>query len=315
MNRDQSRRLRISLRRRFSPQGPDTKGFVLVELVLVVAVLVLLCLMLVPAFAASRTKSQGVRCLSNLRQIMGATLMYTHDNHDFFPPNPDDGNTVQGHNWCQGLAGYNEAQQFDPDPLANPATCLITSYLNTNVSLFRCTADARMGLYQGTNAAMIGTIVPAARTISMNGGVGTVCLQFSVNGFGHSGIPNLDVSGPWLTGNHGGNRHNSPWRTYGKLSEMVVPVPARLFVITEESPWSINDETLQVSAGIPQWVDWPSTLHGGSCVLTFADGHAELHKWVTGTLAADRGGAFLDPLPITNADWIWLVQHSTAPGN
>jgi prepilin-type N-terminal cleavage/methylation domain-containing protein/prepilin-type processing-associated H-X9-DG protein len=295
----------------------ERSGFTLLELVTVIAVLALLVLTLVPAVAGSRTKSQSARCLSNLRQIMGAMLMYTHDNHDFFPANPGDGNTVPGHNWCQGEAGVGEFQQFDPDPLANPATCLITTYVNTNVSLFRCTADARMGLYQGTNAALIGTIVPAARTISMNGGVGTICATYNSLCSGHSGAPNLPVNGPWLTGKEGGcsgNRHNSPWRTYGKLSEMVIPIPARLFVMTEENPWSINDATLVVSASIPEWVDWPSTLHEGGCVLTFADGHAELHKWVTGTLDL-QGGAFLGDLTATNADWLWLSQRATAWGN
>ena len=27
------------------------------------------------------------------------------------------------------------------------------------------------------------------------------------------------------------------------------------------------------------WQDIPSTLHGGGCAFTFADGHSEIHKW------------------------------------
>ncbi len=37
--------------------------------------------------------------------FQGAMTMYTHDNHDLFPPNPDDGNTVPGHEWVAGQAG------------------------------------------------------------------------------------------------------------------------------------------------------------------------------------------------------------------
>jgi len=27
-------------------------------------------------------------------------------------------------------------------------------------------------------------------------------------------------------------------------------------------------------------VDWPANYHGGSSGISFADGHAEMHKWV-----------------------------------
>ena len=30
---------------------------------------------------------------------------------------------------------------------------------------------------------------------------------------------------------------------------------------------------------VAMWQDGPSTLHNGGCGFTFADGHAEIHKW------------------------------------
>src|SRR5215471_3408022 len=83
----------------------ERHGFTLTELVVVVVLLGVLAFALFPAHAASRTKTQTVRCLSNLSQIMNALMMYTHDNHDFFPPNPDDGTMLNGYTWCQGIAG------------------------------------------------------------------------------------------------------------------------------------------------------------------------------------------------------------------
>src|SRR5262245_21865662 len=191
-----------------SRQGSsENRAFTFPELLVVLAVLALLLLIMMPAQADSRTKSQGVRCLDNLRQIMGAFMMYTHDNHDLFPPNPDDGNTVIGHNWCQGQGGVGGAAEFNPDILANPQRCLITTYVNTNVSLFRCTADLRVGNYQGTDPSKIGTKVPAARSIAMNQAVGTDCLSF-VSGGVHSGAPTVAVNGPWLDNSHTHRRNN-----------------------------------------------------------------------------------------------------------
>ena len=207
----------------------STAAFTLPELLVVICIVAFLGLVLLPAHAATRIKSQSIRCVDNLRELMRAVMMYTQDNHDFFPPNPDDSNTV-GHNWCQGQAGPGGAQQFNSDILADPTRCLITTYINTNVSLFRCTADLRIGTYQGTDPTKIGTKVPAARSVSMNFAVGTICPGFN-NGGGHSGAPTLSVNGPWLDNSHG-HRRNSPWRTYGRVSETMIPGPARLWVIT-----------------------------------------------------------------------------------
>jgi prepilin-type processing-associated H-X9-DG protein len=82
-------------------------------------------------------------------------------------------------------------------------------------------------------------------------------------------------------------------------------------VITEENPWSINDSFLATSSGEAEWIDWPSTLHNGGCVLTFGDGHVELHKWVTGTLLLNNE-ATVEAIPFSNTDWIWLAEHTSA---
>ena len=131
-------------------------GFSLMELVVVVVVLGLILLALLPARASSRTKAQSLRCLDNHRQIIEAVEMFTHDHHDLLPPNPDDGVNIPGYTWCMGEAGIGGSDEFNPDILADPARCLVSPYLSTNASLFRCTADTRVGLYDG------GALYPAS---------------------------------------------------------------------------------------------------------------------------------------------------------
>ncbi len=290
--------------------GQNSAAFTLIELISVGAMLVALMFLLVPVRAGSRTKSQSVRCLDNLRQVMNAMLMYTHDNHDLFPPNMDDGNSIPGYTWCAGLAGPYFAAEFNADLLSDPSRCLITAYLHTNVELFRCTADLRVGVYQGTNASQVGTMVPAARSISMSQAVGTADACFALNCGSHCGAPFLPVVGPWLSGNHVCSY--SSWRTYGTTSSMVIPGPASIWVITEEDPWSINDASFGVEMGQPRWLDYPSTLHSRGCVITFGDGHVELRKWVSPRTVPWTQIPAARTVPSNDPDWSWMASRTSA---
>lgn len=277
-----------------------------IELMAVLALICIVVLTLFSAQAGSRTKSQPIRCLDNMRQLMTAMMLYTHDNHDFLPPNPADVNAPAGYNWCSGLAGVGESAEFNTDPLKDPRRCLITSYINTNVALFRCTADTRKGPYNGSDPTQLGKIVPAARTISMSLAVGTVAPG------GNSGVPNLPVSGLWLTGSYGQNQHDLPWRTYGRASEMVIPIPASLGVLLEEDPYSINDSSFAMSVGIAEWIDFPGDrLHNGAGVIGFGDGHSEFHKWQS-QFTFLAGPPAIRSLPPTDADWNWLAARTSA---
>lgn len=61
------------------------KAFTLVELLVVMAVLSLLMALLMPALAKARQQGRSMHCLSNLRQMVIAALLYTNSNDDYFP--------------------------------------------------------------------------------------------------------------------------------------------------------------------------------------------------------------------------------------
>jgi len=288
----------------------NRRGFTLLELLTLLALVAVGMALLSSALARARPTSEAARCLNNLRRLMGAVTMYTQDYQELFPPNPDDGNTIPGYNWCEGEAGIGQGYEFDPDILADPAGCLMAPYIGTNPSLFHCTADLRTGLYDGPNPAKAGTVVLAARTVSMSGAVGTIDPMFAANGGGHAGKPTLPVNGPWLTGSHQ-NRHNNPWRTYGKTSDIVAPLPAGLFVLLEESPFSINDACFGFSAAVPEWLDYPSDLHNGGGVFGFADGHVELHKWVVRSTRIVALPESVVPVATNDEDWVWLASRTS----
>ena len=191
------------------------RGFTLLELLVVIAIIGILAALLLPVLSKAKQKAQGTACLNQGKQMMTAMTLYSDENHDFYPPNPDDGNTDPGYNWCSGEAGVGQPQEFDSDVLKDSKLSLLISYLGGNANVFHCPADARQGLYEGTEPAFIGKMVPAARTFSMSQAVGTIDPGYDKStvpggeGTRHSGAPDLSVNGPWLN-DQGNHRRNSP---------------------------------------------------------------------------------------------------------
>jgi prepilin-type N-terminal cleavage/methylation domain-containing protein/prepilin-type processing-associated H-X9-DG protein len=289
------------------------RAFTLIELLVVIAIIGILSALLLPVLSRAKQSAQGTMCLNNGKQMMTAMHLYTGDSNDLFPPNPDDGNTNAGYNWCSGNAGIHGPQEFDPDVLKDPNRSLLISYLGGNVAVFKCPADKRMGLYQGTDPALIGQIVPAARTFSMSQAVGTMDPGFDATGPGssgtHSGTPNLAVNGPWLN-NQYTHRRNSPWSTYGKLADICNPSPSLVWVLLDEDVKGLNDAAFAFGMESPAWFDAPGTYHNGGCGFAFADGHSETHRWMSRSEKTSGGSAIIDPLD--KQDWEWMQQRTSA---
>ena len=71
--------------------------FTLVELLVVIAIIAILSSMLMPTLGKARSVARNISCVSNLRQIAQANMLYASDNDEFSVPY----NTVSG----MGAAG------------------------------------------------------------------------------------------------------------------------------------------------------------------------------------------------------------------
>lgn len=109
-----------------------TKGFTLIELLVVIAIISILAAILFPVFARARENARKAACMSNLKQIGLAAMMYVQDYDESFPSaNEYSGSTepdvTKGY-WFTLLQPYAKSTQVFVCPTSGPSPSQNCSY-------------------------------------------------------------------------------------------------------------------------------------------------------------------------------------------
>jgi prepilin-type N-terminal cleavage/methylation domain-containing protein/prepilin-type processing-associated H-X9-DG protein len=276
------------------------RAFTLIELLVVIAIIAILASLLLPALARAKSRTQGVQCSGNLRQLSLAWMMYAHENREritYASPGAPTPSSSDDAVWLLGFLNFNPANpsnwNIDTDIKRSP----LWPYCGNAAGIFKCPGDP--ALVVPNTGPFAGSSVPRIRSISISIWMGGMAGKMTYGGM---------AFGPGLS--------SPPWRVNSSLNDFLDPGASRTLLFLDERADTsyYANFFIDMTGFLPNSPsalkfdgDMPAAYHNGAGTLSFADGHVESHRW------KDPRTLFSPPFSLSpnNQDISWLQERAT----
>lgn len=266
-----------------------TQAFTLIELLVVIAIIAILAAILLPVLNRAQQTAIAASCMNNKKQLMLAWIMYSDENSSKLAINSNKSESYEGTpSWVSGILDWTtSSDNTNLAYLISDTNALLGDYVR-NPAVFACAAS----LYVSPAQSAVGWS-QRCRSISMDCAVGA--------GTKDSSFP-----------------YGAVWYAT-KMSDLRTPGPSMSWVFSDENPDGIDDCIFYIysgyTSGTGQFTELPGSVHAGKCGMGFADGHAEIHKWVTPVVVkpvrySDPTGWAQNVTVVNNADLAWMAQRT-----